>query len=83
MATLDERFDTAIETAKVISDLSRTMSDLGAYDELEYRAISVLLLSITRVIKILDPDRAREYIESVATDGSAPREIATQNGMYL
>lgn len=82
MATLDERFDTAIQTAKDLSSISRTMSDLGAYDELEYRAISVLLLSITRVIKILDPERAREYIEGV-TDGEQQQEMPTQNGMYL
>lgn len=59
---VDERFDLAENSVEKVMDLMKDMKEIGVYDNEEYKAAAILLLSLSRAMKVLDPKRADAYM---------------------
>lgn len=65
MSTADERFELARTTTDKMVDLAEAFNTIGIYGEEEFKAAATLLMSLSRAMTILDPDKAKEYREGV------------------
>ncbi|AVD99282.1 hypothetical protein SEA_BILLNYE_80 [Streptomyces phage BillNye] len=86
MSTADERYELARSATDKMVDLAETFNQIGIYGEDEFKAAATLLMSLSRAMTILDPDKAKEYRESVLAQhglGKAPGGIDFAGGQYL
>lgn len=88
MSTAEERFDLALKSVEMVTNLAEDMNKIGIYGEDEFKSAAVLLMSLSRAMNILDPDRAKEYREDVLSNNpslsqSFDRLGNTGNGPYL
>ncbi len=65
MSTADERFDLARETTEKMVAVAEALNKIGVYGEDEFKASATLLMSLSRAMTILDPDKAKEYRDDV------------------
>lgn len=61
MSTAEERFELAKSAVEAVSQVTKDMHAIGVYDEPEYKAAAVLLITLTRAMVVLDPEKTREY----------------------
>ncbi len=67
MSTADERFEMAREATDSMVNLAEAFNSIGIYGEDEFKAAAVLLVSLSRAMTILDPEKAKAYREDVLT----------------
>ncbi|WMI33486.1 hypothetical protein SEA_PHREDRICK_90 [Streptomyces phage Phredrick] len=72
MSTVEERFELARKSVENIAQVTKDMHAIGVYDEPEYKAAAVLLITLTRAMVVLDPEKTRDYskqaLEEAKTD---------------
>jgi hypothetical protein len=85
MSTAEERYELARGATDSMVDLADKFNEIGIYGEAEFKAAATLLMSLSRAMTILDPEKAREYRESVLSrvtlnDGNS---FDVAGGQYL
>lgn len=93
MSTVEERFELAKGAVEAVSQVTKDMHAIGVYDEMEYKAAALLLVTLTRAMVVLDPEKTRDYskqaLEEAKTDILKNRpDLAgmldgTHTGQYL
>lgn len=63
--TPEERYDLAEKTADGLVDLVKNLGDIGIYDENEYNAVTSLVLSLGRAMKVLDPEKYQVRVQAI------------------
>ncbi|UTN92344.1 hypothetical protein SEA_STIGMA_89 [Streptomyces phage Stigma] len=61
MSSVEERFELARNAVEAVSQVTKDMHAIGVYDEPEYRAAAVLLITLSRAMVVLDPEKTRDY----------------------
>ena len=64
MSTVDERFDKVVEQIESVLGVLNVLKDLGIYGRDEMTAGVTLMATLERAIRVLDPERAMQYIKS-------------------
>jgi hypothetical protein len=85
MSTAEERFELARSTTDKMVDMAEAFNSIGIYGEEEFKAAATLLMSLSRAMTILDPEKAKEYREDVLSK-AGPRQGAgldIAGGQYL
>jgi hypothetical protein len=87
MTTADERFELAKEATDKMVSLAETFNAIGIYGEDEFKASATLLMSLSRAMTILDPDKAKAYRDDVLTQAgfkqNAGPGLDVASGQYL
>lgn len=82
----EERFTTLVTSLESLKSSVKGMQDVGAYFEDEHKAASVLLVTLSRAMVLLDPDRTEEYFAGYVEEflkKQASREESAPTGQYL
>lgn len=61
MSTVEERFDKAVSGVESVLDILAKLKELGIYGKEEFSAGIVLLTTLERAMKVLDPERTEQY----------------------
>lgn len=88
MFSVEERFELAKASVEKISQVSKDMYQIGVYDKNEYEAAALLLITLTRAMVVLDPEKTREYSRQALKDAASNPDLADlfsskQTGQYL
>lgn len=66
MSTAEERFDTIVDGIESVTKVLYSLDELGLYGKMEYSAGVALLDTFERAIKVLDPEKAEQYLTDAA-----------------
>ena len=96
MSTPEERFDQVVNHVETILDMLSSMNKLGIYGKMEYSAGVVFMETFERTLRILNPERANEYLASTvqealqvtseseeAVRNELLKKVSNQTGLYL
>jgi hypothetical protein len=89
MSSVEERFELARQSVEAVSQITKDMHAIGVYDEPEYKAAAVLLITLTRAMVVLDPDKTRDYSKQALADAAKNPDFASlfgstkDTGQYL
>lgn len=95
MSTVEERYQKAVAGVESIVAVLTDLRDLGIYGKEELSAGVVLITTLERAMRVLDPEKAEEYAKSevekalaTAKSGGSVDEIMSQmgaqtTGLYL
>lgn len=79
MSTVEERFDTVVEQVESVIAVLNVLKDMGIYGQTEAAAGIALMTTLERAMRVLDPERAIEYVrsemEKVAANKPAPSAL--------
>ena len=64
MSTVDERFDKIVEQIESVLAVLKVLKDMGIYGRDEMAAGVALMATLERAMRVLDPERAIEYIKT-------------------
>ncbi|UUG69419.1 hypothetical protein SEA_SHAM_84 [Streptomyces phage Sham] len=77
MSTVEERFDKAVNGVESVLDSLAKLKELGIFGKEEFTAGIVLLTTLERAMKVLDPERTAQYAKEEVEKAIAE---AKQNG---
>lgn len=85
MSTADERYELARETTEKMVTVAEALNKIGIYGEEEFKASAALLMSLSRAMTILDPDKAKEYRDGIMAQAGVgvPSGLDIAAGQYL
>lgn len=88
MSTVEERFELAKASVERISQVTKDMHTIGVYDETEYKAAALLLITLTRAMVVLDPEKTRDYSKQALSEAASNADLASlfgakDTGQYL
>lgn len=63
MSTVEERFETVTKNVSNIMELAQDLGTLGIYGEAEQAALTILMVTLDKAMKLLDPDGAQTFIK--------------------
>jgi len=63
MSTVEERFETVIKNAKAVMEMAEDLGELGLYGREEQSALTVLMVTLDKAMKVLDPAGAKAFVE--------------------
>ncbi|QNN99193.1 hypothetical protein SEA_FAUST_90 [Streptomyces phage Faust] len=73
MSTVAERFETVVARARDVMRLSEDLVTLGLHGRDEQAALTVLMITLDKAMKVLDPEGAKKFVaESLAEKMKMP-----------
>lgn len=91
--THSEKYDLAVGALDLIGEVSARIQRIGSIREEDVKAMQTLAMGLTTAMKILDPDRAKEYLlktlahlQQMEAQENAPEPVDTTDvsvGQYL
>lgn len=83
MSTVEERFSTMESDAHALVKLASNLYDLGIYGSQDQAALTVLLTTVTGAMRILDPDKTRDFYDMVLKERTPKVNAEFSAGSYL
>lgn len=68
MSTVEERFETVVAGARDVMRLAEDLGALGLYGRDEQAALTILMTTLDKAMRVLDPEGAKKFTERALAD---------------